>query len=34
MYPNFEYNVLFDGGYSKKKGASAYLIKNKKDEII
>ena len=31
MYPNFEYYALFDGDYSKRNGALAYLIKDKKD---
>ena len=34
MYPSFEYYAQFDRGYSNKKGALAYLIKNKKDKII
>ena len=29
MYPNFEYYALFDGGYSKRNGALAHLIKDK-----
>ena len=34
MFLGFDYYAFFDGGYSKKKGAFAWVIKDSKNELL